>query len=135
MPEIKLFELGPTRSARARWALLEAELPFESIGNDVSIIGSAELLAVHPLGKLPAMLIGSLLGIQIGAMVTIADQCPVEEVPGRVDPVAEAGTEDGALGDAGDDDLLHFSGGLWFILRRSDRRNGKQDCCQHGVPP
>jgi hypothetical protein len=25
MPSIKLFELGPTRSARVRWMLLEAE--------------------------------------------------------------------------------------------------------------
>ena len=34
MPEIKLFELGPTRSARCRWTLLEAGLEYESIGND-----------------------------------------------------------------------------------------------------
>ncbi len=57
MLDIKLFELGPTRSARCRWTLLEAGLPFESIGNAPSIIGSPELTQVHPLGKLPAAII------------------------------------------------------------------------------
>ena len=77
MPEIKLFELGPTRSARARWALLEAGLPFESIGNDVSIIGSDELKAVHPLGKLPAMLIDGRGLFESAAILTaVADLVP-----------------------------------------------------------
>lgn len=57
VPEITLFELAPTRSSRVRWALLEAQLPFESVGNDVSIIGSQALRQVHPLGKLPAAVI------------------------------------------------------------------------------
>ena len=77
LPEIKLFELGPTRSARARWALLEAELPFESIGNAVSIIGSDELRAVHPLGKLPAMLIDGRPLFESAAILTaVADLAP-----------------------------------------------------------
>mgnify|MGYP001823052540 CR=1 FL=1 len=77
MPEIKLFELGPTRSARARWALLEAGLPFESIGNEVGIIGSPELLAVHPLGKLPAMLIdGKPLYESAAILTAVADLVP-----------------------------------------------------------
>ena len=60
MPSIKLFELGPTRSARVRWTLLEAGLEYESIGNRVEVIGSQELRAIHPLGKLPAaVLMGS----------------------------------------------------------------------------
>ena len=81
MPEIKLFELGPTRSARARWALLEAGLPFESIGNDVSIIGSAELLAVHPLGKLPAMLIDGKPLFESAAILTaVADLAPEKQL-------------------------------------------------------
>jgi len=81
MPEIKLFELGPTRSARARWALLEAGLPFESIGNDVSIVGSDELKAVHPLGKLPAMLIDGKPLFESAAIVTaIADLVPEKEL-------------------------------------------------------
>lgn len=77
MAEIKLFELGPTRSARARWALLEAGLSFESIGNDVSIIGSEELKAVHPLGKLPAVLIdGKPLFESAAILIAIADLVP-----------------------------------------------------------
>ena len=77
MPEIKLYELGPTRSARARWALLEAELPFESIGNEVSIIGSDVLKAVHPLGKLPAMLIDGRPLFESAAILTaVADLVP-----------------------------------------------------------
>ena len=80
-PEIKLFELGPTRSARARWALLEAELPFQSIGNDVSIIGSEELLAVHPLGKLPAMLIDGRPLFESAAILTaVADLVPEKQL-------------------------------------------------------
>lgn len=57
MPEIKLFELGPTRSARCRWTLLEAGLEYESIGNDPDIFGSDQLRCIHPLGKLPAAVI------------------------------------------------------------------------------
>ncbi len=50
MPHIQLYELGPTRSARCRWTLLEAGLAYESIGNAPAIIGSEELKRVHPLG-------------------------------------------------------------------------------------
>jgi hypothetical protein len=57
MSSIKLFELGPTRSARVRWMLLEAELPYDSAGNSVEVFRSAELRSIHPLGKLPAALI------------------------------------------------------------------------------
>ena len=53
-PHIKLFELGPTRSSRVRWTLLEAGLDYESIGNSVEVFQSEELRQVHPLGKLPA---------------------------------------------------------------------------------
>lgn len=52
--KLKLYEFAPTRSQRARWTLLELELPFESVtGREV--FGSAELRKVHPLGKLPAL--------------------------------------------------------------------------------
>ena len=36
MPDIKLYELGPTRSARCRWTLLEAGLEYESIAYTVN---------------------------------------------------------------------------------------------------
>jgi glutathione S-transferase len=77
MPQIKLFELGPTRSARVRWILLEAGLPFESIGNTVEIIRSDELKAVHPLGKLPAVIIeGRPLFESVAIVTAIADLVP-----------------------------------------------------------
>ena len=57
MPSIKLFELGPTRSARVRWMLLEAGLPYNSAGNSVKVLRNAELRSIHPLGKLPAAII------------------------------------------------------------------------------
>lgn len=50
-----LFEFAPTRSARARWTLLELGLPFESIAG-FEVIGSAQLKAVSPLGKIPGLL-------------------------------------------------------------------------------
>ena len=51
---ITLFELQPTRSARARWTLLELGVPFESIeGREV--FAMPELAEIHPLSKLPAL--------------------------------------------------------------------------------
>lgn len=77
MPEIVLYELGPTRSARCRWALLEAQLPFESRGNSADILGSAELRKVHPLGKLPAVTIDGQPLFESAAIATaIADLVP-----------------------------------------------------------
>jgi glutathione S-transferase len=77
MPNIKLFELGPTRSARVRWALLEAGLAYESVGNSVDVIGSQELRKVHPLGKLPAAIIDGQPLFESAAIVTaIADLVP-----------------------------------------------------------
>ena len=73
-PSIRLFELGPTRSSRVRWTLLEAGLDYESIGNSVEIFGSEELRAVHPLGKLPAAIIDGRPLFESAAIVTaIAD--------------------------------------------------------------
>jgi glutathione S-transferase len=77
MPSIKLFELGPTRSARVRWMLLEAELPYESAGNSVEVFRSAELRRIHPLGKLPAAIIDGKPLFESAAIVTaLADLVP-----------------------------------------------------------
>jgi glutathione S-transferase len=81
MPSIKLFELGPTRSARVRWTLLEAGLEYESIGNRVEVIGSQELRAIHPLGKLPAAVIEGQPLFESAAIVTaIADLVPEKDL-------------------------------------------------------
>jgi glutathione S-transferase len=81
MPSITLFELGPTRSARVRWMLLEAGLAYESVGNRVEIIGSEELRSIHPLGKLPAAFIDGKPLFESAAIVTaIADLVPEKDL-------------------------------------------------------
>lgn len=93
-PSIKLFELGPTRSARCRWTLLEAGLEYESIGNRPDIIGSEELREVHPLGKLPAAIIDGRPLFESAAISTaIADLVPDKDL------VAKPGTWSRALHD------------------------------------
>ena len=93
-PSIKLFELGPTRSARCRWTLLEAGLEYESIGNRPDIIGSEELRKVHPLGKLPAAFIDGRPLFESAAISTaIADLVPEKDL------VAKPGTWSRALHD------------------------------------
>ena len=93
-PSIKLFELGPTRSARCRWTLLEAGLEYESIGNRTDIIGSEELRKVHPLGKLPAAIIDGRPLFESAAISTaIADLVPEKDL------VAKPGTWSRALHD------------------------------------
>ncbi len=93
-PSIKLFELGPTRSARCRWTLLEAGLEYESIGNRPDIIGSEELREVHPLGKLPAAIIDGRPLFESAAISTaIADLVPEKDL------VAKPGTWSRALHD------------------------------------
>ncbi|MEM7294695.1 MAG: glutathione S-transferase N-terminal domain-containing protein, partial [Pseudomonadota bacterium] len=57
MPSITLYEYEPTRSARCRWTLLEADLKYESVDKGFAGIGSDDVKAVHPLGKLPAAII------------------------------------------------------------------------------
>ena len=77
MPEIVLYELGATRSARCRWTLLEAGLDYESVGNAPDVIGSDALRTVHPLGKLPAAVIDGRPLFESAAISTaIADLAP-----------------------------------------------------------
>lgn len=77
MPSILLYELAPTRSARCRWTLLEADLEFESIGGSPEIIGIDPLRKVDPLGKLPAALIDGRPLYESAAICTaIADLVP-----------------------------------------------------------
>jgi len=93
-PEIKLFELGPTRSARCRWTLREAGLDYESVGNAVEIIGSDRLREIHPLGKLPAALIDGKPLFESAAICTaIADIVPEKNL------IAQSGSWSRALHD------------------------------------
>ena len=93
-PVIRLFELGPTRSARCRWTLLEAGLPFESLGNTPDVIGRDDLRKLHPLGKLPAATIDGRPLFESAAISTaIADLAPERAL------IAAAGTYERALHD------------------------------------
>jgi len=92
MPRIMLYELGPTRSARCHWTLLEAGLEYESVGNTPETLGSDELKKVHPLGKLPAAVIDGKPLFESAAIATaVADMVPEREL------IAPAGTWERAL--------------------------------------
>lgn len=81
MTTIKLFEFTPTSSARVRWTLIEAGLDYESVGNDPSVFGHPELRAVHPLGKVPAVLIDDRPLFESAAIcAAIADLVPEKEL-------------------------------------------------------
>lgn len=84
MAHIVLYEHKPTRSARARWALLEAGLPFDSVGGDVDIIHSEPLRKIHPLGKLPAAIIDGQPLFESAAIVNaICDLTPEQGLLAR----------------------------------------------------
>ena len=94
MPRIQLYELGPTRSARCHWALLEAGLDYESVGNTPETIGSDALKKIHPLGKLPAAIIDGKPLFESAAIATaIADMVPDRAL------IAPSGTWERALHD------------------------------------
>ena len=94
MTEIILFEYSPTRSARCLWTLKEAGLPYETVGGSAEVIGSEQLRAVQPLGKLPAALIDGRPLFESAAISTaIADLVPEREL------IASSGTWARALHD------------------------------------
>ena len=74
--DFTLYESGTTRSARCRWALLEAGLDFKSVSKP-KLIGSDELRKIHPLSKLPVAVINGVPLFESAAICTfIADQFP-----------------------------------------------------------
>ena len=74
--KVTLYESGTTRSARCRWTLLEAGIPFESVSRK-GLIGSDEVKSLHPLGKLPVTLIDGKALFESSAVCTyIADHAP-----------------------------------------------------------
>ena len=88
--DITLYEYPPTRSARCRWTLLEAGLDFKSI-SDSSLFHSEELRKVHPLGKLPAIVINGQALFESSAICThIADLVPEHKLIAPVGSWARA---------------------------------------------
>ena len=82
--QIILFELGPTRSSRCRWTLLEAGLEFESRGNTPEIFETDDLVKIHPLRKLPAAVIDGKPLFESSAICTaVADLVPERNLIGR----------------------------------------------------
>lgn len=55
-PNIILYGLRNSRSARVQWTLLELGLQFEII-EDRALLGSAQLRCFHPQGKVPVVVI------------------------------------------------------------------------------
>lgn len=91
--DIKLYEYGPTRSARCRWTLLELEARFEGI-EARSMFGTDELRQLHPLGKLPVAMIDGKVLFESGAICTyLADAHPDKGL------IAAPGTWERALHD------------------------------------
>ena len=78
-PEIKLYEFPPTRSIRARWALQELNVPFDSVIVDMRTGAhrSPEFLAVNPAGKLPALVDGdTVLTESIAIVLYLCEKYP-----------------------------------------------------------
>jgi glutathione S-transferase len=90
---ITLFEFHPTRSARARWTLLELDVPFESIAGP-EVIGSPQVKAISPSGKVPAIVDGGRPLFESAAICTwLADSHPQKGL------IAPSGTWERALHD------------------------------------
>ena len=88
-----LYEFTPTRSARARWTLLELDIPYESIEGQQNF-GSEALRRVHPLGKMPALVDDGRPLFESAAICNwLADSHPEKRL------IAEPGTWQRALHD------------------------------------
>ncbi len=76
---MKLYEFAPTRSIRARWALQELDIPFESVPVRLTEGDgrSAEYLAINPAGKVPALVDGDfVLTESVAIVVYLAEKYP-----------------------------------------------------------
>lgn len=89
--KITLYELGQTRSARCRWTLLELGLEFESIDGR-PLLHTDELKKLHPMGKLPAVVIDGRPLFESGAICTFLADAHLDK-----DLIAPPGTWQRAL--------------------------------------
>ena len=67
---LKLYHCAETRSMRSLWLLNELRIPFELIEMpfDLSVMRSADYLAVHPLGRVPCLVDGDFRLFESGAI-------------------------------------------------------------------
>lgn len=112
--DIKLYGLGPTRSARVVWMLRELDLEFELIENR-SLIGSEQLREFHPLAKLPAIVIdGKALFESVAICTYLADAHP------QANLIAKTGTWERALHEQWSAFILsELEAWLWVNARHS----------------
>jgi glutathione S-transferase len=80
---MKLYEFGPTRSIRARWALQELGVDFEPIS--VNLVAGEhrrpEFLAINPAGKVPVLVDGDLaLNESVAIVLYLADKYPAKHL-------------------------------------------------------
>ena len=68
---MKLYEFGPTRSIRARWALQELGVEFESVQVNLPAGDHLrpEFLAINPAGKIPVLVDGDVVVTESVAIV------------------------------------------------------------------
>ena len=90
--DIKLYAVAPSRSNRVVWALKELGLPYESVEGGRELIGSDELKKVHPLGKVPGIVIDGRPMFESAAICTwLADAVPERNL------IAKQGTWERAM--------------------------------------
>ena len=91
--DITLYEAPTSRAQRCRWILAEVDATYESVSGR-EVIGSDGLKKIHPLGKVPAVVIDGKPLIESAAICTyIADQFPDKGL------IAKPGTWQRALHD------------------------------------
>src|SRR5688572_17179033 len=67
---LKLYHCHETRSMRTLWLLHELGIPFEleTMPFDHKVLRAPEYLAIHPLGRIPALVDGDMRLIESGAI-------------------------------------------------------------------
>jgi glutathione S-transferase len=76
---LTLYEFGPTRSLRVRWALQELQVPFESVVVDLRAGEHRKpaFLQLNPAGRLPVLADGDVvLTESVAIVVYLADKYP-----------------------------------------------------------
>lgn len=76
---MKLYELGPTRSIRARWMLQELDVPFESVPVKLPAgeHRQSPFLAINPAGKIPVLIDeGWVLTESVAIVLYLAEKYP-----------------------------------------------------------
>jgi glutathione S-transferase len=84
---LKLYHCAETRSMRSLWLLNELQIPFELIDMpfDLSVLRSADYLAVHPLGRVPCLVDGDFRLFESGAIAEYLCERHAESGLGRLE--------------------------------------------------